>query len=400
MEGGPQFEPGVKSGGGENIILENIQSWENKNFYDRLGVSTNATEEEIKKAFKKLSVKYHPDKVHNNEPLRVNYSEVQKRVSEAYNTLTNPKDKAKYDARTSYYSGGQQTYQRSRPEYSYTQQSAQHSKQYGQGEAKREFTEEEKISDFIAKTENDLKTFSISYSCGEIKKRIDTLSRNNVSKEKLIKAVEKMVVQNFIEQTKKNLDTYSIEHVVSEIEQAGNAIEKAIEIKKKDLFKNIEGIAKEKFIEHTRNNLRSFGIEYVAGETGKSARVLEKIGINNEELIKSVEEIIIQEFIRSIEKNFKNFGMEYIAAEIQKSLKALDKINISREKLLKIVDSIVIPRFAEYTQKELSSGWGIDYVSSKAKEAINAFSKCGFNKEKLTQSVRDMVDKNGQKLKL
>ena len=38
-----------------------------KNCYDKLGISTDANERQIKKAFRKLALKYHPDKVKEAE---------------------------------------------------------------------------------------------------------------------------------------------------------------------------------------------------------------------------------------------------------------------------------------------------------------------------------------------
>jgi len=62
-----------------------------KNYYEILGVSKEATPEEIKKSYRKLSLQYHPDKNPTGE-------EKFKEISEAYGILSNPDKKAKYDS--------------------------------------------------------------------------------------------------------------------------------------------------------------------------------------------------------------------------------------------------------------------------------------------------------------
>ena len=62
-----------------------------KNYYDILGVTPTSTQEEIKKAYRKLSLKYHPDK-NNNETIPLMAS-----INEAYNVLSNEQQKQEYD---------------------------------------------------------------------------------------------------------------------------------------------------------------------------------------------------------------------------------------------------------------------------------------------------------------
>ena len=63
-------------------------------FYEVLGVGRQASASEIKKAYRKLAVKWHPDKNPGNEATA---SERFKAIAEAYETLSDPQKRAAYD---------------------------------------------------------------------------------------------------------------------------------------------------------------------------------------------------------------------------------------------------------------------------------------------------------------
>lgn len=63
------------------------------NYYDILGVDTNASSEDIKRAYRKLSLIYHPDK-HNNEPEKSSKFKI---LNEAYEILSNNITRDKYN---------------------------------------------------------------------------------------------------------------------------------------------------------------------------------------------------------------------------------------------------------------------------------------------------------------
>ncbi len=64
-----------------------------KDYYATLGVSKQASEQEIKKAYRKLAVKYHPDKNPGDKQAEEKFKE----ISEAYAVLSDTEKKAQYD---------------------------------------------------------------------------------------------------------------------------------------------------------------------------------------------------------------------------------------------------------------------------------------------------------------
>lgn len=78
-----------------------------KNYYDLLGISRESGDDEIKKAYRKLAVKYHPDKNKGDKGSEAKFKE----INEAYDVLRDSQKKAAYDryghdAYTNHASGG------------------------------------------------------------------------------------------------------------------------------------------------------------------------------------------------------------------------------------------------------------------------------------------------------
>jgi DnaJ-class molecular chaperone len=69
-------------------------SHNNETFYSLLNVQANASQEEIKKAYRKLSLELHPDK-NKSDPEKL---EKFKKITSAYNILSNPDERAMYDS--------------------------------------------------------------------------------------------------------------------------------------------------------------------------------------------------------------------------------------------------------------------------------------------------------------
>lgn len=65
----------------------------NKDYYEVLGLTKGASDDEIKRAFRKLAVQYHPDKNKGNKEAEEKFKE----INEAYQVLSDPEKKARYD---------------------------------------------------------------------------------------------------------------------------------------------------------------------------------------------------------------------------------------------------------------------------------------------------------------
>lgn len=88
-----------------------------KNYYEILGITPTATQEEIKQAYHKLAKQYHPDINPNNNQAE----EKLKEINEAYNTLSDIDKKRDYDNRYNYYfsnnSDSSQSYNQAETDY-------------------------------------------------------------------------------------------------------------------------------------------------------------------------------------------------------------------------------------------------------------------------------------------
>ena len=63
------------------------------NYYKMLGLNKNASEEDIKKSYRKLAMKYHPDQTKGDKSAEENF----KKISEAYAVLSDKKKRKQYD---------------------------------------------------------------------------------------------------------------------------------------------------------------------------------------------------------------------------------------------------------------------------------------------------------------
>ena len=93
-----ELDPSVKDIEGYlNDAKRQAEKARKRDYYAILGIDRNATESEIKKAYKKMAMKYHPDRNCESEETKKMAEKKFIDVNDAYNVLSDPKKKSMYD---------------------------------------------------------------------------------------------------------------------------------------------------------------------------------------------------------------------------------------------------------------------------------------------------------------
>lgn len=106
MDIDPQDKLGLNVAARIKKAQQLVKQSEIKDYYKIMGLKKGASTDEIKKAFRKLSLKFHPDKQMGKSEEEVRVADKKfKEINEAYGVLSDPKQRAEFDAGNTSFGG-------------------------------------------------------------------------------------------------------------------------------------------------------------------------------------------------------------------------------------------------------------------------------------------------------
>jgi hypothetical protein len=313
------LDPGYSESSSENgkVILENISDWEKKEPHERIGVLKNATKEEIIKAHRILTVKYHPDKIINDDAKWDNYSQVQKLLNDSRDVLFKKLS-----------SSGSKT------EYKY--EKAHDPKP----EPEKKKNPSDVIRDFVTLAQfhlNPPNRFNTGASL--LYKEMEKAEKQGVDRIVLQKEIVEIVKKRLSESTgdefSLSLDTlkaYDSTAVMMDWAEklTGMKPEDVISIVSKPVLENLD----KKVRVATSGSLTDKGLDEVAIFFGKASQLL---GVSVEQLAARYETKILNSFRTTAKVMELSNNIRSAVPQIRKIMEKLEKIGISEKSLLSVL---------------------------------------------------------------
>ncbi len=366
---------------------ENVKAWEAKNFYERLSVPHNATDEVIKKSFRSLSMKFHPDTVNQNEALRANYAEVQKLLAEAYNALKNPKERQKYDAKIRYYSEQKST-------HTNTQKTERPVYEYKTYEPKKEGGDT--LYDFVSKSEISIDRFQLSEAISNVLGYIKEFEKKGLKREALFKAVEQQFMTKFRNLSFTQLSRFGLSEAVSSVKSNITILEK-IGLKEEQLLPLVTEQFINQFISVSYTQLDRFGLSDAVSEINSNISHLKKLKIERRILLSLIEREVTARFVSKSESSLDRFSISDAVDNIKGYIKNLESLNIPKEILIPLIEDTTVSVFYNKAVSSVDR-YSENEAHSNIKRYLSDLQKIGVNKNKLLASIRNLTFRSGQKV--